>query len=260
MEVAKPGREMELLWVSRQRERGLQHRWVGVSGGRARGETQGGRARGDGSVLQGEQGRQGQAAGWAQALGRGLGQELRLPGCSLPEMPALNMRLHPWRQLSHWVPALRSWRKGQLTPPCLSQLSGHIQSLGLSNPASPCPAIFACTKPDNLARGDSLRCLIRNMASSVQPSPPQVFLSISPTCRSCMPGPGSTRPVYQALKATAARLTPAHQGPFSGCAAAWSCLQPTLHEPQPSKHFLLLGDLGQPRSSASQFSQGSHRS
>lgn len=31
-EVAKAGREMELLWVSWQQERGLQHGWVGDAG------------------------------------------------------------------------------------------------------------------------------------------------------------------------------------------------------------------------------------
>ena len=48
MEVAKPGREMELLWVSRQRERGLQHGWVedtGEGGGK-REPSKGQRSRG----------------------------------------------------------------------------------------------------------------------------------------------------------------------------------------------------------------------
>lgn len=32
MEVVKPGRKKELLWFSRQRERGLQHGWVEETG------------------------------------------------------------------------------------------------------------------------------------------------------------------------------------------------------------------------------------
>jgi len=78
-------------------------------------------------------------------LGTGSGRRPRAGAeAALPQPPWDAHSQHtpsPWGWLSHWVPALQSWMKGQLTEPCSSQLSGlrgHIQSLGLSNPVSPC--------------------------------------------------------------------------------------------------------------------------
>lgn len=155
----------------------------------------------DGNGLQGTAGQ----TGTDSRLGTGSGQR--------PQAEAGAA----WLQ-SHWDAALplgtstTELDKGAAHTPLLIP----AKSLGYPNPASSCPAIFVCTKPDNLMRGDSLPCLIRNTVSSVQTFPLLVFLSILLMCRSCVPGPGSMEPAYQALKATAARGTPAPQAPSLG--------------------------------------------
>lgn len=183
--------------------------------------------RGDSKGGQEEQGSQGQAAGglrlWTVALGRSWGCPAAAPGMFSARTPSLGHPL-PAHTPSRG-PALplgtspAELDEGAAHTPCSSQPSGHwghIWPLGLSHPASPCPAVLVCLKPDSLAREASLSCLLRNVASSVQTLPPQVLPSTSAMWRSCVPGPGSTEPLPdqpQPLRAPSLGMSPPGPAP-----------------------------------------------
>lgn len=137
MEVAKPGREVELLWVSKQQKRGLR-------GGQAKGEARESPARanagrgGLGGVQQEKQfsstcslqGREEQGWGWTAVCirGRRANRDRQLAGHSLwqrlPGMPALSRRPIPVSS-SPTGYQLRRAREGAAHAPGSSQPSGQ---------------------------------------------------------------------------------------------------------------------------------------